>query len=217
MRTAFHVHDQNRQPTVSDLVRQINSYEEQKERVTIDLTVRGRTTTCIEDLAPIWTETGQIVPPRRNPWRVTRGNRVSRHLSSDTRDFQCHFLCSNDMPTEEIPELELVPHHLTFAIPTPCTDVTEESELIHSFMQIPESTFAFAPIHHSAVQAQNTFENDSKTTQLTKNMTSLPSEPDPLVVPETVTSETDTPLVPETVFQLDGLSQVESLDGESFA
>ena len=48
-------------------------------------------------------------------------------------------------------------------------------------------------------------------------MTSLPPEPDPLVVPETVTSETDTPLVPETVFQLDGPSQVESLDGESFA
>ena len=157
MRNAFHVCNQNIEPTSSDLVRSIVACEAeelvQQERVTIDLTVPGRRTTHIEDLAPIWIETGQIVPPRRNPWRATRGNRVSRDLSRDTRDFQCHFLCSNNVPTEEIPESERVPHDLAFAIPTPSTDVTEESELIYSFIQIPEETFIVTPVHHLAEEA----------------------------------------------------------------
>ena len=157
MRTAFRVYNQNTEPTSSDLVQSIVACEAeelvQRERVTIDLTVPGRRTTHIEDLAPIWIETGPIVPPRRNPWRATRGNRVSRVLSRDTRDFQCHFLCSNNVPTEEIPESEQVPHHLAFAIPTPSTDPTEESERLHSFTQIGNHHFVSIDTTHLAEEA----------------------------------------------------------------
>ena len=141
MRTTFHVHHRDGELTVPDIVSLFDHLDGPQERHIIDLTVPGRTTDCIHNLDPIWMETGQIVPPRRNPWRATRGHRVSRHLSRGTRDFQCHFLCNLNVPTEEIPESELVPHHLTFAIPNPSTDVTEESELMCSFIQIPNHSF----------------------------------------------------------------------------
>ena len=151
MRTTFRLHNGDSKLTVPAIVSSFSWHSSNiNRRHTIDLTGPRRTTDTIENLEPIWTETGHIVPPRRNPWRATRGNRVSRHLSNGRRDFQFHFLCSLSVSTAEIPESELVSHHLTFSIPTTATDISEETERLHSFIQIADHSFADK---HFAVQA----------------------------------------------------------------
>ena len=89
---------------------------------------------------------GAFFPSRRNPWRATRGNPVSRQHSKDRRNFQFYFLCNlgihgSHIPTNEIPESELVSHHLALVIPTESTDPNEEAENLHSFIQIPDHNF----------------------------------------------------------------------------